>query len=287
MTKREHQQRILKKIKKDSKLDPFSSKITNKENTKLCNLMNKKQVLREAEKYEWFHSIDLGYGAKTQGVCDNREFCLNQLNIIDFENKSVLDIGCRDGFYSFEAEKRGSKKVIGIDTCLSAGAVEFLIPFFDSNVEMYEEDFYTYKNSHNKTFDVVFFLGCLYHCKYPFLALKRLSELTKNGGFLLIETAMYMNDNTIPLLYCPTAGSIKQNLNAKKTYGEYAPTFFNHKALIDNLKIIGLELVNIYPDRRGSDNSIERDSFLCKKNNKLIDKKLMNYFDGGKHNRHK
>lgn len=287
MTKREHQQRILKKIKKDSKLDAFSSGIISKENKRLCDLMNKKQILREVEKYKWFHSIDLGNGVKTEGSDNNREFCLNQLDIIDFKGKSVLDIGCRDGFYSFKAEERGSKEVIGIDTCLSEGAIEFLIPFFDSKVQMYEQNFYTYQKSHDKTFDVVFFLGCLYHSKYPFLALKRLSELTKDGGFLLIESAMYIDDNAIPLLYCPTAGSMKPSPRSKKSYGEYAPTFFNHKALIENLQSFGFELVNIYPDRRGSNNSIERESFLCKKNKNLIDKELMNYFDGGDHNRHK
>lgn len=287
MKKREHQQRILEKIKKDSKLDPFSSETINKENIRLCDLMNKKQILKEIEKYKWFHSIDLGNGVKTEGSANNREFCLNQLNIIDFKGKSVLDIGCRDGFYSFKAEERGAKKITGIDTCLSKGATEFLIPFFDSKVEMYEQDFYTYQNPDEEKFDVVFFLGCLYHMKYPFLALKRLSELTKDKGFLLIESAMYMDDNTIPLLYCPTAGSIKPSPSSKKIYGQSAPTFFNHKALIEHLQSFGFELINVYPDRRGSNNSIERDSFLCKKNKNLIDKELMNYFDGGNHNRHK
>ncbi len=287
MSKRKHQQRILEKIKKDSSLDPFSSKQINKENKKLCDLMTKNQILREIEKYKWFHSIDLGDGLKTKGSTDNREFCLNQLNIIDFKDKSVLDIGCRDGFYSLQAEKRGAKKIIGIDTCLSEGATEFIIPFFDSKVEMYEENFYTYQKTQNKTFDIVFFLGCLYHCKYPFLALKRLSELTEDEGFLLIETAMHIDDNKIPLLYCPTNESTKPSINSKRQYGKYAPTFFNHKALIDNLQSFGFELINIYPDRRNSNNLIERDSFLCKKNKNLIDKELMNYFDGGKHNRHK
>ena len=287
MTKREHQQRILEKIKKDSKLDPFSSEKINKENIRLCDLMNKKQILKEIEKYKWFHSIDLGNGVKTEGSANNREFCLNQLNIIDFKGKSVLDIGCRDGFYSFKAEEKGSKEVIGIDTCLSKGATEFLIPFFDSKVEMYEEDFYTYQKSNKKTFDVVFFLGCLYHSKYPFLSLKRLSELTKDKGFLLIESAMCIDDNKMPMLYCPTTGSIKARKNSKTGYSEYASTFFNHKALIEHLQSFGFELINVYPDRRDSNNSIERDSFLCKKNKNLIDEELMNYFDGGNHNRHK
>jgi hypothetical protein len=52
MTKREHQQRILKKIEKNSKFDPFSSETINKENIRLCDSMNKKQILKEIEKFK-------------------------------------------------------------------------------------------------------------------------------------------------------------------------------------------------------------------------------------------
>ena len=57
----------------------------------------------------------------------------------------MLDIGCRDGLFAFEAESMGASEVIGIDNDLSKAAVEFLIPFLKSKVTMYEMNLYDLK----------------------------------------------------------------------------------------------------------------------------------------------
>ena len=61
------------------------------------------------------------------------------------KGKRVLDIGCRDGIYSFEAEKMGAKEVIGIDNDISKPALEFLIPYFNSKVKMFEMNLFDLK----------------------------------------------------------------------------------------------------------------------------------------------
>lgn len=46
---------------------------------------------------------------------DMRDGCPRDLSIVNFQEKTVLDIGCNFGFYSFLAKRLGAKKVVGID----------------------------------------------------------------------------------------------------------------------------------------------------------------------------
>src|SRR5687767_338660 len=59
----------------------------------------------------WWHSIDLGDGRVTPGVRSQQElwnlYSCFQLPE-DLSGKRVLDIGCWDGYFSFEAERRGA-----------------------------------------------------------------------------------------------------------------------------------------------------------------------------------
>lgn len=65
----------------------------------------------------WWHSIDLGKRVVTKGWKTpevlSRE--LQSLRLPPIEGKSVLDIWAYDGYYSFEAEKRGARRVVAID----------------------------------------------------------------------------------------------------------------------------------------------------------------------------
>ena len=62
----------------------------------------------------WWHSIDLGDGRITPGVHKLEELCDNYARFDlpeDLRGKRLLDIGAWDGFYSFEAERRGAQVV--------------------------------------------------------------------------------------------------------------------------------------------------------------------------------
>src|SRR5262249_31297268 len=95
--------------------------------------------------FDWYHTIRLTDTVDTPGWSP----CLGLTQLVwkcvralDLKGKRVLDIGCRDGLMSFEAEKGGASEVIAIDNCLSRGAVEFLIPFLRSKVRMHELNLY-------------------------------------------------------------------------------------------------------------------------------------------------
>ena len=57
----------------------------------------------------WFHTIDLGDGIITPGQKDTPAELVHLHLPADLSGQTVLDIGAYDGFYSFEAERRGAK----------------------------------------------------------------------------------------------------------------------------------------------------------------------------------
>ncbi len=262
--------------------------------------MNKEEILNNIKKYNFYHRIKLNDEIITPGI--NRLQISKNLKLINkmqLKGKKVLDIGCRDGIYSFEAEKLGASEVIGIDNDLSKAATEFLIPFFKSKVKMYEKNLFDLKVEDYGRFDVIFFPGTLYHLRYPFQALKIVTDLLEEGGQLLIETSILLEDKNRALLYCPT--------KEDGPYGSTSCTFFNSKALVDTLESIGVQTVNyelsikenffknllkLFLRTLGLKSfmgknltSVCRGLFLCKKNSSIIIDDDYKYWNSS-HKRH-
>jgi tRNA (mo5U34)-methyltransferase len=74
------------------------------------------KLRREAEKIKWWHKIDLGNGVITPGIDITPEKLKWIQMSQNLAGKSVLDIGAWDGFFSFEAECRGARRVLAIDS---------------------------------------------------------------------------------------------------------------------------------------------------------------------------
>lgn len=130
---------------------------------------------------KWFHNIDL-HGVKTApdhflGDYPAVKFkSFAQAIPTDLTGKSVLDIGCNAGFYSIEMKRRGAERVLGIDSDerylnqgrYAAKALGIDIEF--RNLSVYEVGVLKEK------FDLVIFMGVLYHLRHPLLALDLLRE---------------------------------------------------------------------------------------------------------------
>ena len=72
-------------------------------------------------KIRWYHRIDLGDGIVTPGV-DPSPRKLERLRLpADLGGKTVLDVGAWDGFFSFEAERRGASRVLATDSYAWSG----------------------------------------------------------------------------------------------------------------------------------------------------------------------
>ena len=191
--------------------------------------------------YKFYHIIPLTETLSTPGnplYVPAQQLFLKHMRTLDLAGKRVLDIGCRDGLFSFEAEKLGAQ-VIGIDNDLSKPAVEFLIPYFHSSVQMFEMNLLELTPDHFGRFDVVLFPGVLYHLRYPFWALQIIRNILKVGGVLLTETAIWNEENDNALLFCPSGQD--------SPYEPSSCTFFNVKGLVDTLAVMGFETTTVEP----------------------------------------
>jgi len=198
--------------------------------------MNEDEIRQKIEQYKFYHIIQLSDQIATPGIPEYlpiQNMVLEKIRKIDLRGKRVLDIGCRDGLFAFEAEKLGSAEVIGIDNDLSKAAVEFLIPFFKSGVKMFEMNLLDLRPEDFGNFDVVIFAGVLYHLRYPFWALKTARDVLSSNGKLILETAIWRGESHYPLLYCPVEES---------PYEPTSCTFFNEKGLCATLRSLGFEL---------------------------------------------
>ena len=137
----------------------------------------------------WRHRIALPGGVVTPGTrhTDADYFGIPQ----DLTGKTVLDIGCSDGYFSFECERRGAAHVLAIDD-FSSVFVDSPIGFhvvhqlLGSQVEFRQMDLFELDRAVVGEFDLVLFLGVLYHLRHPLLALERLATLCR--GQLIVET---------------------------------------------------------------------------------------------------
>jgi SAM-dependent methyltransferase len=194
-------------------------------------------------KYRWYHCVRITDTLQTpsveqggRGYPEVWSLIRWGLDQIDFKGKRVLDVGCRDGMFSFEAENRGAAEVVGIDNELSRGAIEFLIPYLKSRVRMHEINLYDLAPERFGLFDVVIFPGVLYHLRYPFWGLKKIVDCIADGGVLLVESGMLADARLrdFELLYCPFETS---------PYEQTSPTFFNETGLVTTMRSLHCRLV--------------------------------------------
>src|SRR5205085_630430 len=94
----------------------------------------------------------------------------------DLRGKSVLDIGCNAGFYSIQMKQRGADRVVGIDTDEKYLAqARFAAKVSAVDIEFRNLSVYRVREL-NENFDLVLFMGVLYHLRHPLLALELLHE---------------------------------------------------------------------------------------------------------------
>ena len=144
----------------------------------------------EAEPY-WFQKIEVLPGLFSNGWSDPAVEKLPYYGLPeDLTNKRVLDIGCAEGFFSFEAERRGAREVIGIDSFTdSIRRFNIAKAARQSNASAFLMNVYDLEPKRLGTFDVVLFYGVFYHLKHPQYALERIRSVCT--GDLLFQTHIY------------------------------------------------------------------------------------------------
>jgi len=157
---------------------------------------------RRIDSISWYHEFDFGGGlratVKTPDAESHRSlwrFIQTELDKIDFRDKTVLDIGCWDGFWSFYAERRGAKRVLATDDSAQnwagdAGfflAKELLKSTVESDLQLsvYELD------KLNSKFDIVLCLGVYYHLLDPFYAFSQIRHKCHDDSVAIFEGDTY------------------------------------------------------------------------------------------------
>jgi len=129
----------------------------------------------------WYHSFELPDGAVIDGfmTVEQQKRRYAQFPIPeDLRGKRLLDIGAWDGWFSFEAERHGAG-VTAID-CVELASFLDIHARLQSKVDYRIMDLYELPDAGLGKFDIVFFLGVLYHVRHPLLALEIVCALTKD-----------------------------------------------------------------------------------------------------------
>jgi tRNA (mo5U34)-methyltransferase len=129
----------------------------------------------------WFHNLDI-HGVRTAPdhfLGDYPRFKwegFKQIIPDDLEGRSVLDVGCNAGFYSLEMKRRNAGRVVGIDSDPHyLRQARFAAEQSGLDIEFRQMSVYEVAKLQEK-FDLVIFMGVLYHLRHPLLALDLLHE---------------------------------------------------------------------------------------------------------------
>jgi tRNA (mo5U34)-methyltransferase len=145
-------------------------------------------LLGRVHQLKWVHRIDLGHGLVTPGLWNTHPIIARAFDEIDFRGAKVLDIGCWDGLWSFEAEKRGAALVHAVDLVSQrdfSGQPTFRLASqilgsrvkYSPNLSVYDVEKLGVRD-----FDVVIYAGVYYHLKDPLRSLAALRRVMRGGG---------------------------------------------------------------------------------------------------------
>ncbi len=179
----------------------------------------------EQNEDRWFQKFEALPGLWTNGESDMAWL----MRRIDFPERldglRVLDVGTNDGFMAFEAERRGAAQVVAVDHPEAwgyggagargphrPGRFDLMRQALGSKVQgapldVESDDF---SPARLGKYDLVLFLGVLYHLYSPILAFKRLANLVTQGGRIIVETLVDLKDIKKPAAaFYPASGESK------------------------------------------------------------------------------
>lgn len=149
----------------------------------------------------WYHRIALAPGISTPGWApiDSASYGIPER----LDGLRVLDVGAWDGYWTFEALRRGAREVLAIDDFSDTlgsfppvarkawGTFDLCreaLGFSPDICRREEMCVYDISPARIGSFDVVFFFGTIYHLRHPLLALDKLSAVCDKQ--LFVESAI-------------------------------------------------------------------------------------------------
>jgi tRNA (mo5U34)-methyltransferase len=164
----------------------------------------------QVDRLRWFHRIDLGNGVLTPGQDESTAKLARIRMPARLDGWSVLDIGAWDGFFSFEAERRGAARVVAIDPeCWRDPAwgpdgwgtkepFELARQTLRSNVEDVDIDLADLSPETIGEFDLVLFLGVFYHLPDPWRIFRAAASVCRR--LMIVETHADLQEFSRPAM---------------------------------------------------------------------------------------
>ncbi len=148
----------------------------------------------------WYHQIPIRPGIVTPGI-NACALTLQRLELPeDCRGLRVLDVGTRDGYFAFELERRGAS-VLAVDYVpKSETGFAVASELLGSRVEFLNANIYDLSADRLGTFDIVLFLGLLYHLPDPMDAIQRLRAMCRHRLCVeshVIDQALLMPDGSV------------------------------------------------------------------------------------------
>lgn len=197
-------------------------------------IMSKSDLQAKIDSIRWYHEFDFGNGLKATPsdpeLAGHRivwDLCKNELDKVSFAGKSVLDIGCWDGYWSFYAEKRGAASIVGVDdftqNWASSDGLFLAKDLLKSKLEIQPRLSVYNIASLNRKFDVVLFLGVYYHLWDPFYALSQIRHCCHANTVMVMSGAIALQLPPHSIRFChadathrftPTVEAVRELLTA-------------------------------------------------------------------------
>jgi tRNA (mo5U34)-methyltransferase len=151
----------------------------------------------------WFHNIDL-HGVRTAPDHFLGDYPAAKFQHFahaipeDLHGMTVLDVGCNGGFYSVEMKRRGAARVVGIDSeMLYLKQARFVAEMTGTEIEFHHMSVYDVAKL-GERFDLVIFMGVLYHLRHPLLALDLIHDHVA-GDLMLFQSMLRGSAQVEPL----------------------------------------------------------------------------------------
>jgi tRNA (mo5U34)-methyltransferase len=171
----------------------------------------REDLAREAQRYRWYHTIELAQGVVTHGMFDHRPVVDRYMLPRDLAGMRCLDVGTMDGFWAFEMERRGAEEVLAADVAevddldwppkwrarveptldeTKADRFRLAHEALGSKVQRAERSVYDLDTDLG-TFDLVFCGDLLVHLKDPITAVERLRGVCRGSTIICNPTKRF------------------------------------------------------------------------------------------------
>jgi tRNA (mo5U34)-methyltransferase len=213
----------------------------------------------------WYHRIEVYPGVITPGVNDTQKNIdiLDRIGLPkDVRGKRVLDVGAADGAFSFLMEQRGAAEVVAVDyRAVGHSGFQIAARLLGSQAQYHVDNVYNLSREKYGEFDIILFLGVLYHLRNPLLAMDTLRALARPGAKLFVETHLIDNYVQLPdgsskplaelnkrLVGTPLWQFFPRDTLNKDATNKWAPNMAGLKALVEEASF-GVMATDVYSTR--------------------------------------